>query len=116
MTRLLIVDDDTDGLAVMCEVLRHALGHYVVGQPSMDAAAADLGTFDVLLADYTMGQSSRYTGTALVQSFKALNPNGVGIIMSGHYNLALPPCVDLFMPKPMSLESLTAALQGRGTT
>ncbi|MCW3061082.1 MAG: two-component hybrid sensor and regulator, partial [Capsulimonas sp.] len=79
--RILIVDDEAAQMKALCDTLRDQ-GYETVGFTTGPDALAALGEseFDLLLADLMMPEMD---GIALLRAAMALNPNLVGIIMTG---------------------------------
>ena len=79
--RVLVVDDETELMAALCEML-HGQGYDAVGHSAPGAALAALGQeeFDLLLTDLMMPQMS---GIALLRAAREVDPDLVGIVMTG---------------------------------
>jgi two-component system, cell cycle sensor histidine kinase and response regulator CckA len=84
--RLLIVDDEASQMTALCETLR-AHGYETVGHTAPAAALAALREqrFDLVLADLTMPGMN---GIALLQAAVAIDPDVVGVIMTGEGSIA----------------------------
>ena len=80
--RLLIVDDETLHVQALCEALRDH-GYATTGAGTGEGALAALrdGKFDLLLTDLMMPGMG---GIALLRAALAIEPDLVGIIMTGH--------------------------------
>lgn len=84
--RLLIVDDEARHMEALCDTLA-GHGYDVVGHASADAALAELKQrpFDLLLTDLVMpGQ----TGIELLRSALEVDPQLVGVVMTGEGSIA----------------------------
>jgi two-component system, cell cycle sensor histidine kinase and response regulator CckA len=84
--RLLIVDDEVSQMTALCETLR-SHGYDTVGHTSPSAALDALRAqrFDLVLADLTMPGMN---GIALLQAAVAIDPDLVGVIMTGEGSIA----------------------------
>ena len=78
---LLVVDDEVELMTALCESLRDE-GFHAVGFTGADAALAELhtGEFDLLLSDLMMPGTD---GIQLLRQALAIDPNLVGVIMTG---------------------------------
>lgn len=84
--RLLIVDDETRHMEALCDTLA-GHGYGVVGHAGAEAALAELrrGAFDVLLTDLVM---PGMTGIELLRAALAIDPQLVGVVMTGEGSIA----------------------------
>jgi signal transduction histidine kinase/FixJ family two-component response regulator len=82
LARLLIVDDEEALMTALCNTLK-VEGYAVTGFTSAKAALAQLRErqFDLLLTDLMMPEMD---GIALLQAAQAIDPDLVGIVMTGH--------------------------------
>jgi CheY-like chemotaxis protein len=108
-TRVLLVEDDPDLLAISADILEAA--GYEVTQAASGEAALDLvadGGFDVLVTDNAM---PGMTGGALLRQATALRPGIRGLLVSGYGDMA---AVGEFpvLRKPFRAAELGAALRG----
>jgi two-component system sensor histidine kinase/response regulator len=80
--RLLIVDDEAAHMRALCETLSGE-GYVTTGYSSATEALVALrpGAFDVVLTDLRMPDMD---GVALLESIRAVDPDIVGIVMTGH--------------------------------
>ena len=80
--RLLIVDDEEALMTALCNTLK-VEGYAVTGFTSARAALAQLRErqFDLLLTDLMMPEMD---GIALLQAAQAIDPDLVGVVMTGH--------------------------------
>jgi DNA-binding NtrC family response regulator len=79
--RLLVVDDEIELMAALCESLGEAgFDATGFGNPSEGLAALRDGGFDILLTDLMMPETD---GIQLLKQAMAIDPNLVGIIMTG---------------------------------
>lgn len=111
--RLLVVDDETQLMAALCESLT-AQGYEVVGLTSGEAALSALrdGSFEVLLTDLMMPGMD---GIALLRSALDIDPNLVGVIMTGQGTVqtaveAMKAGAFDYVLKPFKLASLMPVL------
>ncbi|MDB6087270.1 MAG: Response regulator receiver sensor signal transduction histidine kinase [Gammaproteobacteria bacterium] len=85
-TRLLIVDDELAQVQALCETLipegYSATGFTSVAQ-ALDALRA--GKFDIVLTDLTMPEMD---GIAFLRAVNRIDPDVVGIVMTGHGTIA----------------------------
>jgi len=107
--RLLIVDDESDSLAPVCELLEKC-GYMVNGYTSCEDALAALreDCYDLLLTDLVMPEMD---GITLLKEAFALDPGLVGIIVTGKGSIesavnALKSGAFDFVLKPLDLEML----------
>lgn len=80
--RLLIVDDEASQVTALCQTLRmegYAVRGFVLASEAL--AALHDEAFDVVITDLTMPQMD---GIALLRSARELDPDLVGIVMTGH--------------------------------
>jgi signal transduction histidine kinase len=84
--RLLIVDDEAAQVRALCRTLE-AEGFATTGFSSAAEALRALrpGEFDIVLTDLTMPEMD---GIKLLQAAKAIDPDLVGIMMTGHGTIA----------------------------
>lgn len=120
---MLAVDDEIELLDALCDALRDE-GFEVAGfgDPVAALAAVPCGGFDLLLSDQKMPGMS---GSELLRRSRAIDPNLVGVIMTGHGSpraaeeAASAGAFDL-VHKPFRmrevLPTLTRALAARGGT
>jgi two-component system sensor histidine kinase/response regulator len=82
LARLLIVDDEVAQMRALCDTLSQE-GFAATGFASATEALASLreGTFDLILTDLRMPEMD---GIALLQAARAVDPDIVGIVMTGH--------------------------------
>jgi len=80
--RLLIVDDERAQVAALCHTLE-AEGYEVTGfQSALQALRAfQPGAFDIVITDLTMPEMD---GIALLRAAREIDPDLVGIVMTGH--------------------------------
>jgi len=109
IVRLLIVDDESDSLSPVCELLQQC-GYVVSGYTSCGDALAALreGGYDVLLTDLVMPEMD---GISLLKEAFAVDPGLVGIIVTGQGSIesavnALKSGAFDFVLKPVDLEML----------
>lgn len=116
MTRILIVDDDADGRAMLAEIL-HREGYEVeVSANGMEALKAqETMPFDVLITDIFMPEAD---GVETINAFHQNHPQTRIIAMSGaHMNRVDYLSVSLWigarriLRKPFDVADLKAALQ-----
>ena len=107
--RLLIVDDESESLAPVCELLQKC-GYMVNGYTSCEDALAALREecYDLLLTDLVMPEMD---GITLLKEAFALDPCLVGIIVTGKGSIesavnALKSGAFDFVLKPLDLEML----------
>lgn len=112
--RLLVVDDEPELMAVLCEMLQ-AQGHSVQGVTS-GPQALDLlktNTFDILLTDLMMPE---FDGLALLRAALEIDPQLVGIVMTGRGTVqtaveAMKVGAFDYMLKPFKLQTFLPILQ-----
>ena len=82
LAKLLIVDDETAQMTALCKTLELE-GYQTVGFPSANAALAALRDqpFDLVLTDMMMPEMD---GITLLRNAFEIDPNLVGIVMTGH--------------------------------
>ncbi len=82
LAELLIVDDETAQMKALCETLECA-GYSVTGFTSANEALATLRhrSFDLVLTDLMMPEMN---GIAMLRAAFEIDPNMVGIVMTGH--------------------------------
>jgi two-component system cell cycle sensor histidine kinase/response regulator CckA len=82
LAKLLIVDDETAQMTALCKTLQME-GYQTVGFPSANAALAALRDqpFDLVLTDMMMPEMD---GITLLRNAFEIDPNLVGIVMTGH--------------------------------
>jgi two-component system sensor histidine kinase/response regulator len=82
VARLLIVDDEVAQLRALCDTLSQE-GYATTGFASAKEALAALrpGAFELILTDLRMPEMD---GIALLQAARAVDPQLVGIVMTGH--------------------------------
>jgi PAS domain S-box-containing protein len=113
---VLVVEDDPQ----LLELLRGQLGvaGFTVlvaadGQRALELASRHRGRIDVLLSDVVMPNLG---GPELAERFKALQPEGLVVFMSGYADQAADPkgliqAAAAFVQKPQGLEGLPALLR-----
>jgi signal transduction histidine kinase len=84
--RILVVDDEAPQMRALCDTLRDH-GYDTVGCPGGAAALAEIapGRFDLLLTDLMMPEMD---GIALLHAALAVDPDLVGILMTGAGTIA----------------------------
>jgi signal transduction histidine kinase len=84
--RILIVDDEVAQMKALCAILREH-DYETVGFPAPNAALAALqdGRFDLLLTDMMMPEMD---GIALLQAARQIDPDLVGVMMTGAGTIA----------------------------
>lgn len=82
LARLLIVDDESAQMKALCHTLQEH-GYVTTGFASAEEALAGLkaGNYDLLLTDLMMPGTD---GIGLLQAALAIDPDLVGIVMTGH--------------------------------
>jgi two-component system sensor histidine kinase/response regulator len=85
-TRLLIVDDELAQVQALCETLTPE-GYSATGFTSVAEAldALRAGKFDIVLTDLTMPEMD---GIAFLRAVNRIDPDVVGIVMTGHGTIA----------------------------
>ncbi|MDB6046495.1 MAG: Response regulator receiver sensor signal transduction histidine kinase [Gammaproteobacteria bacterium] len=85
-TRLLIIDDEAAQVQALCETLT-AEGYSTTGFTAVAEAldALRAGKFDIVLTDLTMPQMD---GIAFLRAVNRIDPDVVGIVMTGHGTIA----------------------------
>jgi two-component system, sensor histidine kinase and response regulator len=112
-TDILVVEDNEDANAAICMLLQ-MLGHDVRG--AFNAAAAlqmfNEKTPTLVFADLGLGDCD---GVGLLQQLHALEPDVRYFVLSGNdpARQQLPDYIEGFIPKPVTLDTLTAALNRR---
>jgi signal transduction histidine kinase len=111
--RILIVDDEPEQMRALCNALRDH-GYQTVGFTDGPAALEDLriARCELLLADLTM---PRMNGIALLEAARAIDPDLVGIIMTGQDSIAtaveaMPVGALDFIVKPFQLTVILPVL------
>jgi PAS domain S-box-containing protein len=111
--RLLIVDDESELLTVLCEILTDH-GYKTAGYTSGAEALAKLKEqdFDLLLTDLMLPEMG---GIELLQAALAIDPNIVGIVMTGQGTVqtaveAMKTGAFDYILKPFNLNSLLPVL------
>ena len=109
--RILIVEDNDELREITAEVLRHE-GHHVVGVDCAEAVPEQLGACSLMLIDLNLPGED---GLVLAQRVRAAQPQ-LGIIMMTARSLpeekkqGYESGADIYMPKPVAFEELTAAI------
>ena len=86
MPRILIVDDDTETCRFMKELLARPEREIEVAQDPDDALAmAARSPFDLVISDINL--NARLTGLDVLRTFKAANPDGQVLLISGFGSL-----------------------------
>ena len=82
LARLVIVDDEAGQMKALCNTLEHE-GYSTTGFTSANQALAELREqeVDLVLTDLMMPEMN---GIALLRAALEINPNLVGIVMTGH--------------------------------
>jgi PAS domain S-box-containing protein len=113
VARLLIVDDESAQLKALCTTLE-AEGYRTSGFTSPNAALAVLREreFDVVLSDLMMPEMG---GIALMRAATEIDPNLVGIVMTGHGAIdtavqAMQAGAHDYILKPFKLSAVLPAL------
>jgi two-component system response regulator GlrR len=117
MATILVVDDDPDLLAEICEYLGrqgytvHSAGGFAAARTAFERERAGL---DIVLTDVRMPDGD---GVALVRQIRADGFKGRCLLMTGHLELAQTPPewrdeVTL-LPKPFSFKVLKAMLEAK---
>jgi PAS domain S-box-containing protein len=112
MRRILVVEDDTDGCEMLCELLC-VLGHDPHGVSNAEDAllALDEHDFDILLTDIGLPGMS---GTALAKIAKQNKPELSVIFASGYGVAAGLEFTSFALPKPYDLAMLQQVLDDAG--
>ncbi|MCC7495351.1 MAG: response regulator [Fimbriimonadaceae bacterium] len=111
--RVLVVDDEQAIVAVETEILRHA-GYDTVGvKHPYEALALDVSDIDVVVTDYRMPDLN---GLRLFEELRRLNPQLVGVMVTGFGNLrlvqtAMQSGFAAILLKPFPLDRLSDAVQ-----
>jgi signal transduction histidine kinase len=118
--RILIVDDEVDLVAALCQVLQEQ-GYSTAGAASGPAAldalraatAAETTPFDVLITDLMMPDMS---GVELLREALAIDADLIGIVMTGHGTIetaieAMKGGALDYILKPFNLSVITPILQ-----
>lgn len=109
--RILIVEDNDDLRETTAEVLRGE-GHDVIGIDCAEAVSEQMSEVDLMLIDLNLPGED---GLALARRVRAAQPN-LGIIMTtarvlpAEKKLGYESGADIYMPKPIAFEELTAAI------
>lgn len=109
--RILIVEDNEELREVTAEVLRGE-GHDVVGVDCAEAVSEQLTSIDLMLIDLNLPGED---GLDLSRRVRAAQPD-MGIIMMtarrlpAEKKLGYESGADIYMPKPVAFEELTAAI------
>jgi DNA-binding NtrC family response regulator len=120
--RVLIVEDDSDyALYLKLALERLGVETMAVGGVVTAIAAVIRDHFDVVIIDYTMTLDYPLTGLNVAGWTHMADPGTVLVVISGHPRQeledrnggALPPWVE-FIPKPVSVDTLTAVLERAG--
>lgn len=100
---VLVVDDDFEQMDLQAMLVRtlKCVGH-VAGELDFDHVADRLGTFDVLMTDINTRRG--LDGLALARSFKAMNPLGLCVVVTGMSKPVISCDVDHFMVKPFDVD------------
>ena len=114
MSRLLIVDDEARQMRALCDTLTQA-GFATTGFVSATEALAAMrpGTFDLILTDLMMPEMD---GIALLRAARAVDPQVVGIVMTGHGAIdtavkAMQAGALDYISKPFNLKVMKSVLQ-----
>ncbi len=114
MTRLLIVDDEARQMRALCDTLTQE-GFATSGFVSATEALAAMrpGTFDLILTDLMMPEMD---GIALLRAARAVDPQVVGIVMTGHGAIdtavkAMQAGALDYISKPFNLKVMLSVLQ-----
>lgn len=83
--RVLFVEDDPSARATLGAILGEDFDVQAVGTSSEALRALGAGGWDVLVADYDLGEPLT-TGTGVLERGAALNPGMSGILLTGHTN------------------------------
>lgn len=111
----LVVDDDPDFGALLCEVLS-ALGHdavQVLGAGEAEALLDGTDSIRLVFADLSLGTSDQ-TGFDLAERLALRNPDVRVVLMSGYGSLGDRPREHegkVVLTKPISLETLRSILR-----
>lgn len=109
--RILVVEDNDELRETIIDVLRGE-GHSVVGVDCAEAVPEQSGTFQLMLIDLNLPGED---GLDLTRRFRSGQPQ-VGIILTTARSLpeekkqGYEAGADIYMPKPVALEELTAAI------
>lgn len=106
LTKILVVEDNLDAQAALCELLS-LLDYQVVGVATAEDAIREIGNFDILLTDLNLPGMS---GVELAKKIESANPNIPIIISSG---MDISTELDfgvLMLPKPFSVSILNEIL------
>jgi DNA-binding response OmpR family regulator len=109
--RILIVEDNDELRETTAEVLRGE-GHHVVGVDCAEAVSEQLGAVDLMLIDLNLPGED---GLALASRVRVTQPD-LGIIMMtarilpAEKKLGYESGADIYIPKPVAFEELTAAI------
>ena len=108
MARILLVDDDTEGLELRRTILEHH-GHRIETASTPAAARAIFSSFvpECVIADLHLPDAA--AGRALLVEFRQSTPLIRIIVLSGHPAEA-EQAADLVLLKPLRSEQLIAAI------
>jgi signal transduction histidine kinase/CheY-like chemotaxis protein len=105
-TRILVVEDNEEAKATLCELLM-LLGYEATGVPSAEDALAQVNDFDIVLTDLNL---PKMNGLELAEQVHALDANKPIIISSG---MDVVPQLSFeihVLPKPFSVKILSEIL------
>jgi CheY-like chemotaxis protein len=106
ITKILVVEDNLDAQAALCELLS-LLDYQVVGVGTAEDAIKEIGNFDILLTDLNLPGMN---GIELAKKIKSVNPN-VPIIISSGMDISAELNFDVFtLPKPFTVSILNEIL------
>ena len=113
IARLLIVDDEAAQVTALCHTLQiegYAVRGFVLASEALAALRED--TFDVAITDLTMPQMD---GIALLRSALELDPDLMGIVMTGHGTIdtaveAMKSGALDYILKPFNLDAIRPVL------
>lgn len=113
LPRILMVEDQTDLLAIISEALS-GMGYQVFvasnGVEALELMRADI-PFDYIISDVSMPEG--ISGIDLVGHAAQLQPQARCVLVSGYIRAQLPPLPEhvRFLPKPYRLGQLLEALK-----
>lgn len=112
LPRILMVEDQTDLLAIISEALS-SMGYQVFvagnGVEALELMRGDI-PFDCIISDVSMPEG--ISGIDLVEHAARLQPKARFVLVSGYIRAQLPPLPEgvRFLPKPYRLGQLLQAL------